>query len=192
MLNFNKQMLAAGVFFGGILFSNTKKTAHWSSRLSFGGDQLQRCTPGTWRAILQIGSGTGGAVPVNVKRRKQGHMPSKNMTAVRRKNGKGWNLWKFCAFFGVKLWWWEESIYLPFQLEILVLLKTVKRWWGWGVVAAGGGTATWDWWTKETTATGGEGVACYLVSFWDQDLLVKLVHCQTRIVTIVEVLSSNF
>ena len=133
-----------------------------------------------------------GGAPVNVKRRKQGHMPSKTSTAVRRKNGKGWNLWKFCVFFGVKLWWWEESIYLPFQLEILVLLKMVKRWWGWGVVAAGGSTATWDRWTKETTATGGEGVACYLVSFWDQDLLVKLVHCQTRIVTIVKVLSSNF
>ena len=116
MLNFNKQLLAAGVFFGGILFSNTKKTAHWSSRLSFGGDQLQRCTPGTWRAILQIGSGTGGAVPWTWNAGSREDMPSKNMTAVRRKNGKGWKLWTFlCFFFGgwQKMGRWEEPTYPP-------------------------------------------------------------------------------
>lgn len=88
-------------------------------------------------------------------------MPSKNSTAVRRKKKRVESCGNFGIFLGgVKLWWWEESIYLPFQLEILML-----HWWGWGAVPAGGGIATWDRWIKETTATGVEGVACSRGSF---------------------------
>lgn len=123
-------MLAAGVFFGGILFSNTKKSCPLILTTEFWGWPAAKMQhQEREEQSSKLAQALGGGAPVNVKRWKQGHMPSKTSTAVRRKKKKRVeSCGNFVFFF---FWWhkmgrWEESIYLPFQLEILVLLKTAK------------------------------------------------------------------
>lgn len=79
-----------------------------------------------------------GVVPVNVKRRKQGHMPSKNSTAVRRKKKRVESCGNLGFFWGGKKWEDENSLPTlstgnfdaPQNDEALMRLRSCRsRWW---------------------------------------------------------------